>query len=183
MFGFSALFGRSREVRRLDAALRAAGLHPALIPDAVKIAALKLLKEDGYGASPDLSACTIAAEMLTYCILGDLGFGEEQGRGAARALEARLEAALAAGDSLDARLILLALHAGIIQGAFAVYSADLLPVVGSLLDGGEARLQELAGAGGVAIVEVEDSAAGLFHSLNTPAEYETLCSSLGEDEA
>ena len=117
MFGFSALFGRSREVRRLDDALRAAGLHPALMPDAVKIAALKLLKEDGYGASPDLSACTIAAEMLTYCILGDLGFGEEQGRGAARALEARLEAALAAGDSLDARLILLALHAGIIQGA------------------------------------------------------------------
>ena len=117
MVGFSALCGRSREVRRLDDALRAAGLHPALMPDAVKIAALKLLKEDGYGASPDLSACTIAAEMLTYCILGDLGFGEEQGRGAARALEARLEAALAAGDSLDARLILLALHAGIIQGA------------------------------------------------------------------
>jgi hypothetical protein len=29
--------------------------------------------------------------------------------------EARLEAALEAGDSLDARLVLLALHSGIIQ--------------------------------------------------------------------
>ncbi len=73
--------------------------------------------------------------------------------------------------------------AGITQGAFAVYSVDLLPVVGSLLDGGEARLQELAGAGGVAVVELEDSAADLFHSLNTPAEYESLRSSLGEDVA
>lgn len=117
MFGFFALFGRSREVRRLDDALRAAGLHPALMPDAVKIAALKLLKEEGLGTSPDLEACAIAAEILTYCSLGDQGFEEEHGRGAARTLEARLEAALEAGDSLDARLILLALHAGIIQGA------------------------------------------------------------------
>ncbi len=31
------------------------------------------------------------------------------------ATEARLEAALEAGDSLDARLVLLALHAGVIQ--------------------------------------------------------------------
>ena len=31
------------------------------------------------------------------------------------ATEARLEAAIEAGDSLDARLVLLALHAGVIQ--------------------------------------------------------------------
>ncbi|MEE8172405.1 MAG: hypothetical protein V3T62_05695 [Alphaproteobacteria bacterium] len=117
MFGFSALFGRSREVRRLDDALRTAGLHPGLVPDAVKIAALKLLKEAGYGASPEPSACALAAEMLTYCIIGGQGFQEEKGRGPALALEARLEAALDAGDSLDARLILLTLHAGIIQGS------------------------------------------------------------------
>lgn len=104
-------------MRRLDDALRATGLHPAVVPDAVKIAALKLLTEAGYGLSPDPSGCTIAAEMLTYCILGDQGFHEEKGRGAARLLEARLEAALEAGDSLDARLILLTLHAGITQGS------------------------------------------------------------------
>jgi len=117
MFGFSALFGRSREVRRLNDALRATGLHPALLPDAVKIAALKLLTEAGYGSSPNPAACAIAAEMLTYCILGDQGFHGEKGGGAAQLLEARLEAALKAGDSLDARFILLTLHAGITQGA------------------------------------------------------------------
>ncbi len=72
---------------------------------------------------------------------------------------------------------------GIIQGSFAVYSAGLLPAVVALLDGGEARLQALAGAGGVATVELEDTAADLFHGLNTPAEYESLRSSLGEDRA
>jgi hypothetical protein len=114
---FSAFFGRSREVRRLDDSLRAAGLHPALAPDAVKIAALKLLTETGHGASPDARACRIAAEMIAYCALGDRDFGEDQGRRAAHAMEARLEAALEAGDSLDARLVLLALHARIAHPA------------------------------------------------------------------
>ena len=117
MFLFSALFGRSREVRRLDDALRATGLHPALMPDAVKIAALKLLREAGHGSSPEPAACRLAAEMLSYCILGGQGFEYENGRGPALTLEARLEAALDAGDSLDAHLILLALHAGLIQGS------------------------------------------------------------------
>ena len=117
MFFFSALFGRSREVRRLDDALRAAGLHPALVPDAVKIATLKLLTEAGHGGSPDLAACTLAAELLAYCALGDHDFAEERGRIAARAAEVRLEAALEAGDSLDARLVLLTLHAGIVRNS------------------------------------------------------------------
>ena len=115
MFSFSALFGRSREVRRLDDALRAAGLHPNLVPDAVKIASLRLLKEAGHGGSPDLEACAEAAGMLAYCLLGDQGFGEENGAAGARALKARLEA----GDSFDARLVLLTLHAGLTQGALA----------------------------------------------------------------
>lgn len=117
MFGFSALFGRSREVRRLDDALRTAGLHPNLVPDAVKIATLQLLNQAGHGRSPAPEACTEAADMLAYCMLGDQGFGEGMGVNSARALKARLEAALDAGDNLDARLVLLALHAGVIQGA------------------------------------------------------------------
>jgi hypothetical protein len=117
MFGFSALFGRSREVRRLDDALRAAGLHPSLVPDAVKIATLKLLKEAGHGASPAPEACAEAADMLTYCMLGDQGFAEGNGLSSARALKARLEAALDSGDNLDACLVLLTLHAGVTQGA------------------------------------------------------------------
>ena len=117
MFFFSALFGRSREVRRLDDALRTAGLHPALMPDAVKIATLKLLNEVGHGSNPDLPACALAAEMLVYCTLGDHEFSEECGKSMARAARARLEMALEEGDSLDARLVLLALHAGIIRGS------------------------------------------------------------------
>jgi hypothetical protein len=117
MFGLSALFGRSREIRRLDDALRSAGLHPNFVPDAVKIATLKLLKEDGHGSNPSLSACSLAAEMLAYCMLGDQGFHEEHGEGSREALESRLQAALDAGESLDARLVLLTLHAGLTQGA------------------------------------------------------------------
>jgi len=115
MFFFSTLFGRSREVKRLDDALRSAGLHPALVPDAVKITTLKLLDEAGHGASPDLPACALAAEILTYCALGDHEFCQERGKNAANAAQTRLEVALEVGNNLDARLVLLALHAGIIR--------------------------------------------------------------------
>ena len=71
----------------------------------------------------------------------------------------------------------------IIQGAFAVYSRDLLPRVSSLLDGGEVRLQCLGESGGVSVVELDDSAADLFCGLNTPAEYESLLSRLGDGAA
>ena len=43
---FPNLFGRPHEIRILDDALRTAGLHPRLVPDAVKIATVKILKED-----------------------------------------------------------------------------------------------------------------------------------------
>ena len=56
-----------------------------------------------------------AAEMLGYCMLGPQGFTEANDLSLTEATEARLEAALEAGDSHDARLVLLALHAGIIQ--------------------------------------------------------------------
>ena len=42
MFG---IFGRSQEMQNLDDALRAVGLHPRTVPDAVKITTLKQLKE------------------------------------------------------------------------------------------------------------------------------------------
>lgn len=106
-------------MRRLDDALRAAGLHPNLVPDAVKIASLKLLKAAGHGRVPAPEACAEAAGMLAYCMLGDYGFGVENGTARGRALKARLEAALDAGDSFDARLVLLTLHAGLTQNALA----------------------------------------------------------------
>ena len=80
------------------------GLHPRLVPEAVKLTILKLLKE---------------AEMLGLCMLGPQVFTEANDLRLTAATEARLGAALEAGDSLDARFVLLALHAGLIQAQVA----------------------------------------------------------------
>ena len=111
MLGFLGIFGRSRELERLDRAVRAVGLHPRLVPDAVKLTTIKLLAE----AKADPRAYEAAAEMLAYCMLGPDIFTGDNGADLTVAVETRLEAALEAGDSLDARLVLLTLHAGVVQ--------------------------------------------------------------------
>ncbi len=115
MLGFLGMFGRSRELQRLDQAVRAVGLHPLLVPEAVKLTILRLLKEANSGASPAPRAYDAAAEMLGYCMLGPQGFTEANDLRLTETTEARVEAALGAGDSLDARLVLLVLHAGVVQ--------------------------------------------------------------------
>lgn len=115
MLGFLGMFGPSREVQRLDQAVRAVGLHPHLVPGAVKLTILKLLKEADRGGSSTPRAYYAAAEMLGLCMLGAQGFTEANDLPLTEATEARLESAIEAGDSLDARLVLLALHAGVIQ--------------------------------------------------------------------
>ncbi len=115
MLGLFGIFGRSRELQRLDQAVRTVGLHPRLVPEAVKLTTLKLLKEAHSGASPAPRAYYAAAELLGYCVLGVQGFTESNGLGLTEAVEARLKAALEAGDSLDARVVLLTLHADVIQ--------------------------------------------------------------------
>ncbi len=111
MLGFLGIFGRSRELQRLDQAVRAVGLHPRLVPDAVKLTTIKLLAEAKAGSR----AYDAAAEMLAYCMLGPHVFTDDNGADLTEAVEARPEVALEAGDSLDAPLVLLALHAGVIQ--------------------------------------------------------------------
>ena len=115
MLDFLGIFGRSREQQRLDQAVRAVGLHPLLVPEAVKLTILKLFKEAHSGTSPAPRAYDAAAEMLGFCMLGPQGFTEANDLRLTEATEERLEAALEAGDSLDARLVLLALHADVIQ--------------------------------------------------------------------
>jgi hypothetical protein len=113
MLGMFGIFGRSQEIKRLDDALRAAGLHPRLVPDAVKIATIKQLKEAGRGTA-EPHACAKAAELLSYCILGPRGFIEETDDPVKiDAVEARIDAAVDSGQGLDARLVLLTLQAGI----------------------------------------------------------------------
>jgi hypothetical protein len=111
MLGLFGIFGRSEELRRLDQALRAVDLHPRLVPEAVKLTTLKLLKESGL----DPRSYASAAELLAYCMLGRQAFFHSNGQSLTDKVEARLAAALDAGDSLDARVVLLTLHAGVIQ--------------------------------------------------------------------
>ena len=114
MLGLFAVFGRSREQQQLDQLVRAAGLHPRLVPEAVKLTAIKLLKESHGGAVPE-RAYEAAAELLSYCMLGTQVFAESNGQDRTRAVEGRIDAALETGDTLDARLVLLTLHAGVAE--------------------------------------------------------------------
>lgn len=110
MFG---IFGRSQEMQNLDDALRSAGVHPRTIPDAVKITTLKQLKQANGGVRPDSRALASAADLLGYCVLGPKTYGEKYGPDRIDAVEQRLNAAIESGYGLDARLIMLMLHAGL----------------------------------------------------------------------
>ena len=113
MFGFLGRFGRARELRQLDDALRAVDLHPALVPDAVELAAVRLLQAEK--GSPQPHDYAAAAELIGYCMIGADGFAGANDEALAEAVEARIETAIDSGDSLDAKLILLLLHAAVIQ--------------------------------------------------------------------
>jgi hypothetical protein len=113
MLGLFGIFGCSRDLQRLDQALRSVGLNPRIVPEAVKLTTLKLLGEAG--ARPDPTSCAVAAELLGYCMLGAQDFTKCNDPNLTEAVEVRLAAALEAGDNLDARVVLLTLHAGVIQ--------------------------------------------------------------------
>ena len=115
MLGLFGIFGRSQEMQRVDDALRACGLHPNRMPDAVKLAMLKQLKEANGGRSPSAQACSSAAELLVYCSLGAKEFSQANGPARTQAAELRLIAALELGYGQDARLVLLTLHAHVVH--------------------------------------------------------------------
>ena len=112
MLGLFGIFWRSHDLKRLDQALLGVGFHPRLVPEAVKLTTLKLLGEVGAGRDP--ASYAAAAELLGYCILGAKEFTQHNNSDLTVSVEQRLAAALEAGDSLDARVILLTLHASII---------------------------------------------------------------------
>jgi hypothetical protein len=116
MLGFLRMFGRSDEIQRLDHAFAAAGLPRAAVPDSVKLTLVRLLRE-AHGRKPDDAAAAEAVELAAYCMLGRDGFLDANGPARTEAAEARVRAAAEAGDSLDARVVLLTLHAGVIQPA------------------------------------------------------------------
>lgn len=113
--GFMGLFGRSPALRTFDANLRALDLHPKLVPEAVKLAAVRILIEKTGGANPDDKDSRAAAELIAYCMVGDSPFAAANGQHLTSEVENRIDAALGDGTSPDAKLILLALHAKVIQ--------------------------------------------------------------------
>jgi hypothetical protein len=114
MFG---LFGRSQELQRLDRAFRSAGLNPRGVAEAVKLTTLKQLKEASLGRAPDLPAYAAATELIAYCVLGSEGFTHANHPDQTESVETRLVDALETGYGLDARLVLLTLHAGLIHAS------------------------------------------------------------------
>jgi hypothetical protein len=118
MFGLFGLFGKARNQERFDDYLRAAGLHPHALDEAVKLTVLRLLKDrpEGEGLNSELRA---AAALLVYCILGPKDFTEKNGAEAAAEQERRLALAEEAGEGLDALIVLLALHSGLADEGIA----------------------------------------------------------------
>jgi hypothetical protein len=114
--GLFGVFGRSEDLRSLDQAFRVTNLHPSLVPDAVKLTLLNVLK-DAKGEDPKPEDYREAAALVSYCALGRDAFAAANGDAAAIAAQHRIDAALEAGGGIDASLVLLALHASIIHPA------------------------------------------------------------------
>ena len=120
MLGLFNIFGRAESLKALDQALREFDVHPRIVPEAVKLAAVRLLQKASHAKpEPGNAVYTSAAEMLCYAILGSDQFVASNSVSAAKRAEHRLEEAIAAGSGLDADLILLALHSGIIHMTIA----------------------------------------------------------------
>ncbi|ESY66701.1 MULTISPECIES: hypothetical protein [Mesorhizobium] len=112
--GFLGMFGRSGDLRQLDTALRGADLHPALVPEGVKLTIVNLMKDHWTGEPPP-QAYPQVARLFSYCIAGPETFERSQGLQQRQDAEHRIEAAVEAGDSFDARIVLMALHAKLID--------------------------------------------------------------------
>ena len=114
-FGLFGIFGRSADLRAFDQALRSVDLHPVLVPEAVKLTIANLLKDHAVGPDPAPRSYRTAAELVAYCIVGAEAFAHANDLQLTEAVERRIEAAMNVGDGLDAQLVLLTLHAKIIQ--------------------------------------------------------------------
>lgn len=118
MFRFFDLLGRSSAMNALDDAFRAFGVHPMLVPDPVKLTVMQLYKTQ-VAALGRKAAFAQAAQLLAYCILGHEQFASNNGTDIADQTEHRVDEAITDGNSRDAKLILLAVHSGLIAPEIA----------------------------------------------------------------
>jgi len=114
-FGLFGIFGRSSDLRQFDQALRSVDVHPRLVPEAVKLTAVNLLKDHAIGDEPAPQSYRAAAEIIGYCMIGAEAFAGANDEHLSLQVGRRIESALETGDSLDAQLVLLTLHARVIQ--------------------------------------------------------------------
>lgn len=112
--GLFGIFGRSEDLRSLDRALRAVDLHPALVPEGVKLTIVNLMK-DRWPEEPPADAYLPLAGLFAYCIAGREMFRRANGDERTEDVEARIEHALGDGGNLDAQLVLLAIHSRLIN--------------------------------------------------------------------
>ncbi|MBM3530441.1 MAG: hypothetical protein FJX62_20345 [Alphaproteobacteria bacterium] len=114
--GLFGIFGRAPELRQLDQTFRALDVHPRLVPEAVKLTIISLLQDHAENGKPTPQAYRAAAEIVGYCIMGPVAFATlDDDASLVTAIEERIERALEFTSTLDAKLVLLALHAGVIQ--------------------------------------------------------------------
>jgi len=113
--GLFGIFGRSSDLRQIDQALRAVDIHPRLVPEAVKLTIVSLLKQRAEGGDPAPNAYRAAAEIVGYCMIGADAFAAANDAQLELDVERRIELALISGTNLDAQLVLLTLHAGVCQ--------------------------------------------------------------------
>jgi len=113
--GLFGIFGRSPRLRALDQAFRAIDLHPRLVPEAVKLTIISLLEDHAVNGEPTPQAYRDAAGLVGYCMLGAGAFLSEDEPERLAEIERRIERALEFSATLDAKLVLLTLHAKVIQ--------------------------------------------------------------------
>ena len=116
-FGFLDRFGRSHDLRSLDAAFRAADLHPSLVPEGVKLAVVNLMKNHHPDGDPPAEAYPPVGAFFCFCLIGPENFAGANGVEAAEAELMRLERAIDSGEGLEAELVLLAIHSKLINPA------------------------------------------------------------------
>ena len=120
MLGLFNFFGRSEDLKALDLELREAGMHPRMVPEAVKLTIVRLLKDATRpGTRISDAAFAGAAQLLGFCMLGPDQFVASTSMRDAEAVERRIEAAIDRGTGLDAGLILLSVNSGLIHPELA----------------------------------------------------------------
>ena len=126
--GLFGIFGRSSDLRQLDQALHAVDVHPRLVPEAIKLTVVNLLKDYAIGDEPAPQAYRAAAEIVGYCMIGAEALGRANGPDVTARTERRIEAVIGSGVSLDAQLVLVTMYAGVTQPSvieqFQLRSAD-----------------------------------------------------------